>query len=138
MKYVARRLAHGILLLLAVSFVAFAFAQLAPGDYFSPAGFEAGVSPETAEAWAKAAGLRRPFLARYAEWAVSAAHGNFGYSLSYRGPVGPLLKERLLATSQERLVFATQPARQIERLHQSHERRQRAVHRRGRFGRRIR
>ena len=39
--------------------------------------------------------------------------------------------------AQERDVVAPQPARQAERLHQPDERRQRALHRRRRFGRRI-
>src|SRR5690348_12330014 len=98
MRHVARRLAHGLVLLAAISFAAFAFAQFAPGDYFSNLGLDANVSPETVEAWAKTAGLRRPFLVRYADWAWSAARGDFGYSLSYKGPVAPLLKERVAAT----------------------------------------
>src|SRR5690349_11755792 len=98
MRHVARRLAHGVLLLAALSFGAFAFAQLAPGDYFTNFGLDPNVSPETLEAWARTAGLRRPFLVRYGEWVYSALRGEFGYSLSYKGPVGPLLKERFFAT----------------------------------------
>ena len=44
------------------------------------------------------AGVDRPLLARYASWMVSSLHGDFGYSLAYRGPVAPLLRQRVGAT----------------------------------------
>jgi peptide/nickel transport system permease protein len=98
MKYTLRRLLHGAALLFAVSFAAFAFAQLAPGDYFSDLRVDPRISPETLNALEREAGLHRPFLVRYGEWGASAARGDFGYSLAYSGPVGPLLKERIRAT----------------------------------------
>jgi peptide/nickel transport system permease protein len=98
MKFAARRLAHAALLLLAVSFAAFAFAQLAPGDYYSDLRVDSRISPETLEGLRQQAGLHRPFVARYAAWLGSAARGDFGYSLAYSGPVAPLLKERIRNT----------------------------------------
>ena len=35
MRYIGRRLLHGLLLLVGVSLLSFLFADLAPGDYFS-------------------------------------------------------------------------------------------------------
>lgn len=98
MRFAARRLLHGVLLLLAVSFAAFAFAQLAPGDYYSGLSADPTIAPETVEALRQHAGLHRPFLVRYGEWLRSAARGEFGYSLAYGGPVGPLLAERVRNT----------------------------------------
>ena len=98
MKYTLRRFVHGLVLLIAVSFAAFAFAQLAPGDYYSDLRVDPRIAPETVAALERSAGLHRPFLVRYGEWIASAARGDFGYSLAYSGPVAPLLGERIRAT----------------------------------------
>jgi peptide/nickel transport system permease protein len=95
MKYVAGRMLHGILLLFGVSLLSFAFAQLAPGDYFSEMRIDPSVSSETVDALRHNAGLDRPFPVRYAAWAASAVKGDFGYSLSSGAPVAQLLGERL-------------------------------------------
>ena len=98
MKYALRRLLHGVVLLAAVSFAAFSFAQLAPGDYFTDLRVDPRIAPETIERMREQAGLHRPFLVRYALWASSVARGDFGESLAYGGPVAPLLEERIAAT----------------------------------------
>lgn len=98
MTYALRRVLHGLALLVAVSFAAFAFAQLAPGDYFSDLRVDPRVSTQTVDAMRREAGFERPFLVRYGYWAASVARGDFGYSLAYSGPVAPLLHDRLRAT----------------------------------------
>ncbi len=98
MKYALGRLLHGIVLLAVVSFAAFSFAHLAPGDYFTDLRVDPRIAPETLEAMREQAGLHRPFLVRYALWVSSVARGDFGESLAYSAPVGPLLKERIAAT----------------------------------------
>ncbi|MFD0857871.1 ABC transporter permease [Roseovarius aquimarinus] len=40
-------------------------------------------------------GLNRPALARYGDWIVGAAQGDFGYSLKKRKPINTLLAERM-------------------------------------------
>jgi len=42
--------------------------------------------------------MDRPFLARYGAWAASALRGEFGYSLAYGAPAGPIVGERIGAT----------------------------------------
>lgn len=98
MRFVAGRLAHAAVLLIAVSFAAFAFAQLAPGDYYSDLRADPRIAPETLERLREQAGFHRPFLARYASWLTGAARGDFGNSLAYSGPVGPLISERIRNT----------------------------------------
>jgi peptide/nickel transport system permease protein len=98
MKYVLRRVLHGVILLAAVSFAAFSFTQLAPGDYFTDLRVDPLIAPETIERMREQAGLHRPFLVRYGIWVSSVARGDFGESLAYSAPVGPLLKERIGAT----------------------------------------
>ena len=98
MRYALGRLLHGLILLAAVSFAAFSFAQLAPGDYYSDLRVDPRIAPEAIQALREQAGLTRPFLVRYGDWAASVARGDFGDSLAYSAPVGPLLKERIGAT----------------------------------------
>jgi len=98
MRYFGRRLADSLLLLAAVSVLSFALAQLAPGDYFSELQNDPRVSAQTVAGLRGRAGLDRPFPVRYARWVASVAHGDFGYSLAYNGPVAPLLGERIRGT----------------------------------------
>jgi peptide/nickel transport system permease protein len=97
-RYALGRLLHGVVLLAALSFAAFSFAQLAPGDYYSDLRVDPRIAPETVERLREEAGLHKPFLARYADWALSAARGDFGRSLAYGAPAGPILQERIGAT----------------------------------------
>lgn len=98
MRYVLRRLVHGVLLLVAISFAAFSFSQLAPGDYYSDLRVDARLTPAYIEKLREDAGLHRPFLVRYADWVGSVARGDLGNSLAYGGPVAPLIKDRIAAT----------------------------------------
>jgi peptide/nickel transport system permease protein len=98
MRYIARRLLHGLLLLVGVSLLSFLLADLAPGDYFSALRTDPRVSAETVAALRAQYGLDRPLPVRYAAWAASVLRGDFGYSLAYNSPVGPLLWGRVRAT----------------------------------------
>ena len=98
MRYLLRRLADSFLLLAAVSVLSFAFAQLAPGDYFSELGNDPRVSSGTVAGLRAQAEFDRPFAVRYAHWIGSCLQGDFGYSLAYHTPVAPLLRERIPAT----------------------------------------
>ena len=98
MRRLARRVLQSALLLIAVSALSFAFADLAPGDYFSELRLDPRVSGQTVAGLRERAQLGRPLPVRYASWAASAARGDFGYSLAYGGPVAPLLWERVRAT----------------------------------------
>jgi peptide/nickel transport system permease protein len=91
-------LLHGLLLLVAVSVLSFVFANLAPGDYFSALRTDPRVSAETVAALRSQFGLDRPLPVRYAAWVASVLRGDFGYSLAYNSPVGPLLWGRVRAT----------------------------------------
>ena len=98
MRYIGRRLLHGLLLLVGVSLLSFLFADLAPGDYFSELRTNPRVSAETIAALRAQSGLDRPLPVRYAAWVASVLRGDFGYSLAYNSPVGPLLWGRVRAT----------------------------------------
>ena len=98
MRYIGRRLLHGLLLLVGVSVLSFVFAELAPGDYFSELRADPRVSAEAVAALRAQYGLDRPLPVRYAVWVASVFRGDFGYSLAYNSPVGPLLWARVRAT----------------------------------------
>ncbi len=94
MRYVSRRLAHALLLLLAVSFCSFALLQLAPGDFFDDWRLNPQVSAQTTEHLRAQYGLDRPLPVRYGRWLVGLLRGELGVSLAYNGPVAPLLWAR--------------------------------------------
>jgi peptide/nickel transport system permease protein len=98
MRYIGRRLLHGLLLLVGVSVLSFVFAELAPGDYFAELRTDPRVSAEAVTALRAQYGLDRPLPVRYASWVASVLRGDFGYSLAYNSPVGPLLWGRVRAT----------------------------------------
>lgn len=98
MKYIGRRLLHGLLLLLGVSLLSFALAEMAPGDYYSGLQADPGISRNTIEGLRSRAGLNRPFPVRYAAWAGSVLKGDFGFSMAFNSPVAPLLWVRIRGT----------------------------------------
>jgi len=91
MARVARRIVHGLLLLVGVSVFAFALLSAAPGNFFDELRLNPQVSPETVAALKIQYGMDRPLPVRYLRWIASVARGEFGYSLSYHCAVGSLL-----------------------------------------------
>jgi peptide/nickel transport system permease protein len=98
MKYLARRLAHFVLLLVAISFATFLLLELAPGDFFASLRLDPRFSAETVASLRAKYGLDKPLPVRYARWLERAAQGELGYSLAYNAPVGPLLRSRAANT----------------------------------------
>lgn len=98
MRFALRRLLHGLLLLVGVSVLSFLFSELAPGDFYSEMQADPRVSADTLAALRAQNGLDRPLPVRYGLWLQSVLRGDFGYSLAYQGPVGPLLAQRIPGT----------------------------------------
>jgi peptide/nickel transport system permease protein len=94
MVRVARRIAHGCLLLLGVSALSFALLSLSPGNFFDELRLNPQISPDTVSALRAQYGMDHPWPVRYARWIASGFRGDFGYSLSYHCPVGTLLWPR--------------------------------------------
>ena len=102
-RYLLRRLLALVPVWLAISFVAFALANLTPGD---PARLalqrDLGRQP-TAEEVTRARdalGLDDPFVVRYARWLADAATGDFGTSYRTGEPVAGALLARFPSTLQ--------------------------------------
>jgi peptide/nickel transport system permease protein len=93
-RFVARRLAHSVLLLFGVSLLLFLLMQAAPGDFFSETRLSGQISPEYLQSLRAQYGLDKPLPVRYIRWLESAAHGEFGYSLAYHMPAASLLWPR--------------------------------------------
>jgi peptide/nickel transport system permease protein len=93
-RYAARRLALGLVQVLAVVTVVFLLVQALPGD---AAVALAGDNPDPRriEAIRAAMGLDRPPLERFGEWIAGLARGDFGVSLSSGRPVAEFLHDGL-------------------------------------------
>jgi len=94
MRYLLRRFAHAVFLLIGVSILAFLFTALAPGNYFDEMRLNPQIAPETVAALRAQYQLDRPLPLRYALWVNSVLHGEMGFSFGYNSPVTPLLLVR--------------------------------------------
>lgn len=97
--YVIRRLLLVPLLLLVISFVAFALGRYAPGDYVE---IQAGAraQPETIERIREERGLNDPVYEQYVRYLGEFLTGDFGTSAKYRLPVEEVIRPRLWITLQ--------------------------------------
>src|SRR5437868_3286041 len=93
-RYLGRRVGHGLLMLFGVSILLFLLFQAAPGDFLSEVKLNSQISPETMAQLRAQYGLDQSLPIRYWRWAKSSARGDFGYSFSYNAPAASLLWPR--------------------------------------------
>jgi peptide/nickel transport system permease protein len=105
-RYLARRLLHGVFLLIGVSLLSFLFSELAPGDYLSEMRLNPQISPQTLAGLRSQYGLDQPLPVRYVHWLKSVGQGELGFSFAYNQPVSSLLSTRARNTLML-AVFAT-------------------------------
>jgi peptide/nickel transport system permease protein len=98
MRFLLRRLGHGVLLLLGVSLLTFLFAELAPGNYLDRLRLDPEVPPETIEVMRERLGLDRSPVRRYVYWVASVAQLELGYSYRTGRPVAELVARPALNT----------------------------------------
>jgi peptide/nickel transport system permease protein len=93
LPYISRRIAQSILVLFAVTLIAFSLIHLVPGD---PARLMLGTrATDEAIAILRAQlGLDKPLPQQYVEFVVNAARLDFGTSLFLRTAIGPLILAR--------------------------------------------
>lgn len=96
-SFIARRLAIGLVMLLALSVLVFILLRLAPGDpidaYVNPT---APLSPDAMQALRDRLGLDAPLPVQYLGWLRAAVTGDLGFSIQRVGvPVLPLVLERI-------------------------------------------
>ncbi len=99
-SYLLARVAALLPVLLGVSLLAFALANLAPGDPAEQVLRQGGQepSPEQVQALRHQLGLDAPFAVRYARWLAAVLHGDLGRSYADRRPVAQELARRFPAT----------------------------------------
>ena len=87
LRFLGSRLAVLIPTFLGVTFVAFAFIRLIPGDPILLMVGERGISPERHAELMAQFGFDRPLLVQYADFLGNLAHGDLGRSIVTRSPV---------------------------------------------------
>lgn len=100
LRLVAKRLAAGLLTLIAASALIFITVDLLPGDSATAfLGRDAASDPKAVAQLRKEFGLDRPMLVRYADWVSGAVRFDFGVSPANRQPVSDLIAPRLERTA---------------------------------------
>jgi peptide/nickel transport system permease protein len=97
-RYVARRTAQALVVLLGVSVIVFALVHLVPGDPIRTA-LGTRFDPDTYQALRERAGFDQPLPVQYAQWLGSALTGDLGVSFRSGRPVTTTLLARLPATA---------------------------------------
>ena len=81
MKYLRKRLVHGVFLMLGVSVLCFFLTELAPGNFFDDIRLNPQISQETLAGLKARYGFNQPLPVRYALWCESVVKGEWGYFL---------------------------------------------------------
>jgi len=97
-RYLVTRAVHSCLLFVAVSALLFLFTELVPGDFLEELRLSPAISASALNTLRERYGLDDPLTVRYWRWIQSVVRGEFGFSLLYERPVGPLLRERAANT----------------------------------------
>jgi peptide/nickel transport system permease protein len=97
-RFVARRSAQALPLLLVVSVLVFLLIHAAPGGPLAMYLANPNVRPEDIERLRRALGLDRPLWVQYWSWLTAFVRGDWGYSFSDGRPVAERVAERLPAT----------------------------------------
>jgi peptide/nickel transport system permease protein len=97
-RYLCVRIGHGLLVLLGVSLLSFLLAAAAPGSFADELRLDPRVSAETIAAMQSRYGVNRSLPEQYLRWLQSIGRGEFGLSVIYNEPVGPLLWPRMRNT----------------------------------------
>ncbi len=103
MRYIARRLLYGFIVLIAVSVVSFIIIELPPGDFLTTyisnmEKYGTRVDEQTAAALRRSYGLDQPIYVQYFNWMGKVVQGDLGGSFQYQAPVADLILERLPLT----------------------------------------
>ncbi len=97
-RYLARRIAFALFLVVAVSSASLVLVRLAPGDFVAESlGIHA--SREALERERARLGLNKSIAAQYRDWISAAVRLDFGDSMQYGRPVRDLIPERAANTA---------------------------------------
>ncbi len=102
-RYILKRLAQAIPLLLGIATVTFFIVHLAPGDpmdFFLEQRHRQNIDPEVIELLRQKYGLDQPIHIQYVKWLGNLIQGDLGESFTHRRPVSALLAEAIPYTLQ--------------------------------------
>lgn len=98
-RFLARRLVHGVIILIGLSILMFTLLVLTPGDPVElMAASNPDIRPEDIAMLRQYYGLDDPIYVRYFKWLRSVLKGDLGYSRTYGTPVTKLVVDRLRNT----------------------------------------
>jgi peptide/nickel transport system permease protein len=100
LRFLARRAAQSLPLLLVVSLLIFTLIHAAPGGPLALYLENPNVRPQDIERLRRAMGLDQPLPSQYAAWLWAFVRGDWGYSYADGRPVAERLLERVPATLQ--------------------------------------
>ncbi|HVC81831.1 MAG TPA: ABC transporter permease [Chloroflexota bacterium] len=93
-RFLLRRSLLILLVLLLVSIIVFAVTSILPGDT-AQAILGQSATPDALKALRQQLGLDQPAVLRYFSWLGGILHGDFGNSLIFQQPAGPLVLNKL-------------------------------------------
>lgn len=99
LRYILRRLAGAVVVMLALSFLVFSLLYLVPGDPVKILVGTRRLTPEVRQAVTARYGLDEPLLLRYWHWLTRALTGDFGDSVRSATPVTDVLASRVSLTA---------------------------------------
>ena len=97
-RYLARRLAFALVLIVGVSSASLVLARLAPGDFVTES-LGPQASREAIERERARYGLDKSIAGQYRDWLAAALRLDFGRSMQYDRPVSDLIPERAANTA---------------------------------------
>ena len=99
LRYILRRLAGAVVVMLALSFLVFSLLYLVPGDPVKILVGTRRLTPDVRQAVTARYGLDEPLLLRYWHWLTRALTGDFGDSVRSATPVTDVLSSRVSLTA---------------------------------------
>lgn len=98
MNYLVRRVALLILTLLLISIATFVITNILPGDVATMI-MGTQSNPEALAGLRETLGLNDPLIVQYGRWIGGMLQGDWGVSLRYKEPIGPLIGQKIIASS---------------------------------------
>ncbi len=98
LRFLTRRIAIMIPLIIGITFISFAAMSLIPGNFVANLALDPRISPRVLKQMEAEFGLDQPLMLRYARWLWGIAHLRLGVSLAYRVDVIHLIGPRVLNT----------------------------------------
>ena len=98
LRLIIRRLLNTVPILVVALAIAFWLIQLAPGDAYTQYALNPDIRAEDLERFRANFGLDQPWYVQFARYLWNAAHGDLGFSQTFKAPVFTLVSQRAANT----------------------------------------